>query len=152
MGSQLQTIIEAIAALPVTVSGSTVSVRYGADLENSAELPDVPLRILSAPNRATGGRSKITTLGGAGHLLEMEWMITDLCLLRYAGTGLGLPDIGQIYNNTYISYADTARQLSSNTWTLIRIDLINGVTEYPQGSGSQFNSISALYTVREIIQ
>jgi hypothetical protein len=152
MGSQLQTIIEAIAALPVTVSGSTVAVRFGALLEDSAELPDVPLRILSAPNRATGGKSKTTTLGGAGHLLELEWMLTDLCLLRYVGTGLGLPDIGQVYTDTYMSYANTARQLSANTWTLLRIDLINGVTEYPQGSGNQYHSISALYTVREIIQ
>jgi hypothetical protein len=152
MGSQLQTILNAISALTVTVSGTVVTVRAGSSLQNSAELPDIPLRILSAPTRASGGKTKISTLGGAGHVIEMEWMITDLCLLRYVGTGLGLPDIGQVYTDTYISYTDTARALSSNTYSLVRIDLMNGTTEYPQGSGNVYHSITAMYTVREIVQ
>lgn len=152
MGSQLQSILTAIAALPVTVSAVVVPVRVGSGLRNSAELPDVPVRILSAPTRATGGKTNVSTLGGAGHLLEMEWMITDLCLLRYVGTGLGLQDIGQIYTDTYISYVDTVRQLSSNTYKLSRLDLMNGVTEYPQSSGNQYHSITAIYSVREIVQ
>lgn len=152
MGSQLQTILDAISGLSVTVSGSVVTVRSGSSLQNSAELPDIPLRILSAPTRASGGKTKISTLGGAGHVMEMEWMITDLCLLRYVGTGLGLPDIGQVYTDTYISYTNTSRQISSNTYSLVRIDLMNGTTEYPQGSGNVYHSITAIYTVREIVQ
>ncbi len=152
MGSQLPSIISAIAALPITVSGTVVPVRFGSALRDSAELPDIPLRILAAPTRATGGKTKVTTLGGAGHLLDLEWMITDVSLLRYVGTGLGLQDIGQVYIDAYCSIVDTARMISSSTYSLQRIDLLNGVTEYPQGSGAQYHSITTIYTIREIVQ
>lgn len=149
--SKLQGIIDAIAALPIEVNGVVTASRFGDTLTNSAEIPDLPIRLIAAPNTGQGGKSRAATLG-ANHVMTVEWQIQDLVLFRFMGSGLGLQDISQTYIDTHISIADTARLLGARDWTLVRWDATNGVTEWPAGSGNKYNSITVLYTVQEIVQ
>ena len=151
MASNIASIISAITALDVQLSGTSVLVRSGTTLKDSEEIGDLPTRIVS-PVGMTSQRTKVQTLGGAGHVLNTEWTITDTCLLRAVGMGLGLMDIADVYQAYMAAYIEQARQLSGQTYTLTLLTQRAQVIEYVNGSGRNYHGVICTLTFVEIVQ
>ena len=105
MSSQLDSILDAVEAM--SVSGVTTVYR-GSSLKDSAEIADIPMRIISAIGMSSA-RVQTKTLGGTGHVMMAEWTITDLALLRSAGMGLGLSDVAPNVESYLAAYHNAVR-------------------------------------------
>lgn len=151
MPSNIASIITAITALNVQLSSVTVLVRAGTSLKDSEEIGDLPTRIVS-PVGMTSQRTRVQSLGGAGHVMTTEWTITDTCLLRAVGMGLGLTDIALIYQEYMANYCEQARQLSGYAYTMTLLTQRAQVVEYVTGSGRNYHAVICALTFVEIIQ
>ena len=151
MASNIDAIISAIVSLNVQLSGSSVLVRSGTTLKDSEEISDLPTRIVS-PVGMTSQRTRVQTLGGAGHVMSTEWTITDTCLLRAVGMGLGLTDIATVYQAYMAAYIEQARQLSNQTYTLTLLTQRAQVVEFAVGSGRNYHAVICTLTFVEIVQ
>jgi hypothetical protein len=149
MASQLTTIIGAVCALSIT--GYSMPVLRGATLKDQVDDADVPTRIVNAIGLASA-RTRTTTLGGSGHVMQAEWTVQDVALLRAAGLGLGLSDIAGSLEGYLAAYHDSLRQLIAPTWVLSNASLRATVLEWPQGSGRYYDAVTATLTITEIIQ
>jgi hypothetical protein len=148
MPSQLDAIIDAVEAM--TVSGVTTVYR-GATLKNGVESADLPARIISAVGM-TSSRTTVQTLGGSGHVMQAEWTITDVAMLRAAGMGIGLKDVAPGMESYMAAYHNSARTLQGSAWALIALSVRAQVQEWPQASGRFYDVVTATLTIREIIQ
>ena len=149
MGSQLTSIVDAVAALSVT--GYSMNVLRGTTLKDQVDDADVPTRIVNAIGM-TSARTRTTTLGGSGHVMQAEWTINDVALLRAAGLGLGLKDIAASVEGYLAAYHNSLRTLIAPTWVLSGASLRATVLEWPQGSGRYYDAVTATLTITEIIQ
>jgi len=149
MGSQLTTIIGAVCALSIT--GYSMPVLRGTTLKDQVDDADVPARVVNAIGLASA-RTRTTTLGGSGHVMQAEWTVQDVALLRAAGLGLGLSDIAGSLEGYLAAYHDALRQLIAPTWVLSNASLRATVLEWPQGSGRYYDAVTATLTITEIIQ
>lgn len=149
MASQLGTIIGAVAGM--AISGYTMTVYRGSTLRNSMESADIPARIISAVGMQSN-RTVTRTLGGSGHLMQTEWTITDVALLRPAGQGIGLRDIALNLEGYMAAYHDASRTLIGPTWTVQNLSLRAQVLEWPQASGRMYDVVTASLIISEIIQ
>jgi hypothetical protein len=148
MSSQLISIVAAVAGM--SVSGVS-TVYYGATLKNAVEIADVPARIVSAVGMQSA-RTKTTTLGGAGHVMQTEWTITDVALLRPAGMGMGLKDIAVTMETYMAAYHEAVRTLIAPAWTLIDVRCRAQILEWPQASGRSYDTVVATLVISEIVQ
>lgn len=151
MGSNIAAIITAIASLDVQLSSVSVLVRSGTALKDSEEISDLPTRIIS-PVGMTSQRTRVQTLGGAGHVMNNEWTITDTCLLRAVGMGLGLTDIAAVYQEYMAAYIQLSRQLIGQTYSLTLLTQRAQVVEYVNGSGRNYHAVICTLTFAEIVQ
>jgi len=150
MATHITSIISAIAAMPVQAFGATVTVRSGTGLHNTVENADLPCRIIS-PLNATSQRSKrITT--GAGRVMQTEWTIEDIALLRFVGDGLGLADIASIYLEYMNSYIECARQLGNTVYALDLLQQRTQVLQYPASSERTYHAVISTSTFTDIVQ
>lgn len=147
--AHLTDIVDAVCAM--TITGFSGAVLRGATLKNQVDDPDVPTRIVSAVGMQSS-RTRVTTLGGSGHVMTTEWTITDLALLRNAGIGQGLRDVAPGMENYLSAYHDAVRQLSSYGWAVTDIKTRAQVLEFPAASGRYFDAVVATITVRDIVQ
>jgi hypothetical protein len=148
MGSQIDTILDAVEAM--SVSGVTTVYR-GSTLKDNVEVADLPVRIISAIGMASS-RTTVQTLGGNGHVMQTEWTITDVAMLRAAGMGIGLKDVAPGLETYMASYHDSARTLQGSAWALTGLGVRAQVLEWPQASGRFYDVVTATLTIREIIQ
>lgn len=148
MGSQIDAIMDAVEAM--SVSGVTTVYR-GATLKDNIEVADLPVRIISAVG-VMSSRTTVQTLGGAGHVMQTEWTITDVAMIRAAGMGIGLKDVAPGLEAYMASYHDSARTLQGSAWALIGLGVRAQVLEWPQASGRYYDVVTATLTIREIIQ
>jgi hypothetical protein len=148
MGSQIDAIMDAVEVM--SVSGVTTVYR-GATLKDNVEVADLPVRIISAVG-VMSSRTTVQTLGGAGHVMQTEWTITDVAMIRAAGMGIGLKDVAPGLEAYMAAYHDSARTLQGSAWALIGLSVRAQVLEWPQASGRYYDVVTATLTIREIIQ
>jgi hypothetical protein len=149
MGAHLDPIIDALEAM--TITGYSMTVYRGATLKNAVEVADLPVRIISAIGMQSN-RLQTRTLGGSGHLMQTEWTIVDVALLRGAGMGIGLKDIAPSMEGYMSAYHDALRTITNPSWTLVGASLRSQVQEWPQASGRFYDVVTATLTVSDIIQ
>ena len=149
MGSQLTTIVDAVVAMSIT--GYTMSVLRGSTLKDQVDDADIPVRIVNAIGLSSA-RTRTTTLGGSGHVMQAEWTIQDVALLRSAGLGIGLSDIADSVEGYLAAYHNALRTLIAPTWVLSGASLRATILEWPQASGRYYDAVSATLTITEIIQ
>lgn len=147
--SQLTAIVDAVCAM--SVLGFSGPVLRGASLKNQTDDADVPTRIVSAVGMQSA-RTQIKTLGGSGHVMTVEWTITDVALIRNAGIGMGLRDVAATMESYLAAYHDAVRSLSSPTWYVVDVRCRAQILEWPAASGRFFDSVVATLVVNEINQ
>ena len=147
MASQLDAIIDALEAM--AVSGVTTVYR-GATLKDNVEVADLPVRIISAIGMQSNRLQSRTFQ--SGHLMQTEWTLNDVALLRAAGMGIGLKDIAPSQETYLASYHNALRSFIGPTWTVTGASLRSQVLEWPQASGRYYDAVIATLTVSEIIQ
>lgn len=147
--AHLDSIIDALEAM--TVPGHAMTVYRGATLKNMVEVADLPARIISAIGMQSN-RLQTRTLGGSGHLMQTEWTVTDVALLRGAGTGIGLNDIAPGMEGYLSAYQDALRTLIGDSWKLTGASLRAQVLEWPQASGRYYDVVTATLTFMDIVQ
>jgi hypothetical protein len=148
MSSQLVAIVDAIAAMSVT---GVTTVYSGTTLKNAVEIADVPARIVSAVGMQSA-RTRTTTLGGSGHVMQTEWTITDVALLRPAGMGIGLKDVVDTMESYMAAYHDAVRTLVAPSWQIIDVRCRAQILEWPQASGRSYDTVVVTLVISEIVQ
>lgn len=148
MGSQLATIVTAVADMVIT--GYPYDVHVGDEMRNHYDIATLPCRIINAVGFSSS-MARVQTFG-SGHVMTTEWTITDIALIRKAGMGLGLKDIQPELQGYLAAYHDAVRTLVANRWTLTRCQLRSSVLEWPQASGSYHDAVTATLTITEIIE
>lgn len=146
--SQLSNIVDAIVGMSVA---PVALVLRGSTLKNAVNIADAPVRIVSAVGMQST-RVKTATLGGSGHVMTAEWAISDVALIRTAGTGLGLSDVVGDMESYLAAYHDAARTLVAPAWAVIDIRCRAQILEWPQASGRFYDAVIATVSVREINQ
>ena len=147
MASQLDAIIDALEAM--SVSGVTTVYR-GSTLKDNVEVADLPVRIISAIGMQSNRLTSKTFQ--SGHLMQTEWTLNDVTLLRAAGMGMGLKDIAPSQETYLAAYHNALRTLIGPAWTLTGASLRSQVLEWPQASGRSYDVVIATLTISEIIQ
>lgn len=147
MASQLDAIIDALEAM--SVSGVTTVYR-GSTLKDNVEVADLPVRIISAIGMQSNRLTSKTFQ--SGHLMQTEWTLNDIALLRAAGMGMGLKDIAPSQETYLAAYHNALRTLIGPAWTLTGASLRSQVLEWPQASGRSYDVVIATLTISEIIQ
>jgi hypothetical protein len=150
MATHINTIISALAAMPVQAFGATVTVRSGTGLHNTLEAADVPCRIIS-PLNTTSQRTKRVT-PGAGRVMQTEWTIEDICYLRFVGDGLGLADIATVYVEYMNSYIECSRQLGNSVYSIDLLQQRTQVVQYPASSERTYHAVISICTFTDIVQ
>lgn len=147
MASQLDAIIDALEAM--SVSGVTTVYR-GSTLKDNVEVADLPVRIISAIGMQSNRLTSKTFQ--SGHLMQTEWTLNDIALLRAAGMGMGLKDIAPSQETYLAAYHNALRTLIGPSWTLTGASLRSQILEWPQASGRSYDVVIATLTISEIIQ
>jgi len=148
MGSQLATIVTAVADMVIT--GYPYTVHVGDEMRNHFDIANIPCRVINAVGFSSS-MARVQTFG-SGHVMTTEWTITDIALIRKAGMGFGLKDIQPELQGYLAAYHDAVRTLVANRWTLTRCQLRSSVLEWPQASGSYHDAVTATLTITEIIE
>ena len=147
MASQIDAIIDALEAM--SVSGVTTVYR-GATLKDNVEVADLPVRIISAIGMQSN-RLQTRTFQ-SGHVMQTEWTLNDVALLRAAGMAIGRKDIAPSQEAYLGHYHDALRTLIGPSWTVTGASLRSQVLEWPQASGRYYDAVIATIFVSEIIQ
>ena len=150
MATNLNTILADVAALAVTDGTLTPPVYYGATIRNSWEKANLPIRILQPVNFGVN-EAKSQTLRPS-FVMTVVWTIQDICLLRPAGMGQGLPDITVNLTNYLGNYIDAVRTLGSSQYTRQNVRGTIEMLEYPAASGRFYDSVVITMDFLDIIQ
>ena len=147
MASQIDAIIDALESMAVT---GVTTVYRGSTLKDSVEVADLPCRIISAIGMQSN-RLQTRTFQ-SGHVMQTEWTLVDVALLRAAGMGVGLSDIAPSQEAYLGHYHDALRTLIGPAWTVTGASLRSQVLEWPQASGRYYDVVTATLNISEIIQ
>ena len=150
MATNLDAILADVAALVVTDGVLTPPVYYGATIRNSWEKANLPIRVLQPVNFGAN-EAKSQTMRPT-FVLTVTWQIQDICLLRPAGMGRGLPDI-TVNLATYLSnYIDAVRTLGALHYSRGNVRGTVEMLEYPAGSGRFYDAVVITIDFLDIIQ
>jgi hypothetical protein len=150
MATNLNAILADVAALVVTDGTLTPPVYYGATIRNSWEKANLPIRVLQPVNFGVN-EAKSQTMRPT-FVLTVTWQIQDICLLRPAGMGRGLPDI-TVNLATYLSnYIDAVRTLGALHYSRGNVRGTVEMLEYPAGSGRFYDAVVITMDFLDIIQ
>jgi hypothetical protein len=150
MATNLDAILADVAALVVTDGTLTPPVYYGATIRNSWEKANLPIRVLQPVNFGVN-EAKSQTMRPT-FVLTVTWQIQDICLLRPAGMGRGLPDI-TVNLATYLSnYIDAVRTLGALHYSRGNVRGTVEMLEYPAGSGRFYDAVVITIDFLDIIQ
>ena len=147
MASQIDAIIDALEAM--AVSGVTTVYR-GSTLKNSVEVADLPCRIISAIGMQSNRLQSRTFQ--SGHVMQTEWTLVDVALLRGAGMGIGLKDVAPSMETYLGAYHNALRTMIGPNWSVTGASLRSQVLEWPQASGRYYDAVIATLNISEIIQ
>lgn len=150
MASHLSNILTALAAVTINLDGDNVDVWLTDEVQDTAEYPQLPVRIIHSLGMQ-GVRTRQQTLG-SGAVLSAEWRVTDFVLMRPVGMGLGIRDIAQLYVEYMSEYADGMRVLVNNQWRLETLEQKPQVLEYPAGSGRKYHAVVCTLLFSDIVQ
>lgn len=150
MASNLVSIINGIADMPVEIDGDVVPVWVTSDIMDSAEYPQLPVRIIH-PIGMTAQRTDRQTLGG-NPILRAQWSIRDMILIRPVGMGLGMRDVADFYVEYMGNYLELVRGLIHASWRLVSVDISPQVVEYTAGSGRNYHAVICTLTIHELVQ
>ena len=150
MATNLNTILADVAALVVTDGVLTPPVYYGATIRNSWEKANLPIRVLQPVNFGVN-EAKSQTLRPS-FVMTVVWTIQDICLLRPAGMGQGLPDMTVNLTNYLGNYIDAVRTLGSSQYTRQNVRGTIEMLEYPAASGRFYDSVVITMDFLDIIQ
>lgn len=150
MATNLNAILADVAALVVTDGVLTPPVYYGATIRNSWEKANLPIRVLQPVNFGVN-EAKSQTMRPT-FVLSVTWQIQDICFLRPAGMGRGLPDI-TVNLATYLSnYIDAVRTLGALHYSRGNVRGTVEMLEYPAGSGRFYDAVVITIDFLDIIQ
>lgn len=153
MASNLQTIYNSLAATTVTVGAKTPDVYNLHELQGWHDAADLPARLLlptNRRNRATSFRHDVMGATAA----EVSWQITDLCLWKSVGEGIGLKDVAEdlvTYSRLYADMLVTYRPAVGKNARVSNAEIIVDVFDWPEGSGMAFWGVEAILTITENI-
>jgi hypothetical protein len=150
MATNLNQILADVAALVVTDGTLTPTVYYGATMRNSWEKAQLPIRILQPVNFGVNS-AKSQTLRPT-FAMTVVWSIQDICLLRPAGMGQGLPDITVNLGNYLSNYIDAVRTLGALHYTRENVRGTIEMLEYPAASGRFYDAVVITIDFLDIIQ
>jgi hypothetical protein len=144
----LANILSSIEGMSVT---GVSSIIYTTSLKDTIDIADIPIRIIN-PIGFASGRTRISTLGGSGHVMTTQWTVSDIALLRPAAMGIGLADIATTIEAYLQNYHSALRTLTSPTWSLSEASVRSSILEWPQASGKYYDAVTAILTISDIIQ
>lgn len=154
MGSQLRTIYDNLARLPMMLDGSNVPCLLLE--ETTGVIHTTPQRVLSPlSERNEGQGAKRLSFGEGASVL---WTITELVLLAGVEEGSGLefhtPRL-VAYQEEFISkYAklDKTLGIRPRTVQVITADIEIGVYNYPLGTDNWYYGLKVNWSIRENIE
>jgi len=150
MSSNLPAIVAAIKAFSLNYGTKLAKVRDGSTLPTTAEIADLPMRILSA-NGTSGGQVKRLTLGSSP-VLNFRWQIVDILLGQQVGISKGMQSQSDAMYTYAANYADAVRALVTNQYQIEDVSIQTGPLEWPAESGNMYYAVRCEFIVKEIIQ
>lgn len=150
MATNLNQILADVAALAVSDGTTTPPVYYGATIRNTWEKADLPIRVLQPVNFGVNS-AKSQTLRPA-FAMTVIWTIQDICLLRPAGMGRGLPDITVNLGNYLSNYIDAVRTLGASHYSRENVRGTIEMLEYPAASGRFYDAVVITMDFLDIVQ
>lgn len=150
MGSQLDSILDALEAMSIT--GYTYTVYRGSTLKDVIDIANTPCRIISAIGVQSSRTDRLTF--GSGGLMKTDWTIQDTALIRFAALGIGLRDIAATQEGYLAAYHQAVRTAfdANSRWVITDVSLRSQVLEWPAASGNFYDSVVATLTVADIIE
>jgi hypothetical protein len=150
MASNLPTIVNAIKAFSLNYNGKLAKVKDGLSIPNTAEIADLPMRIISATG-TSGGQVRRLTLGG-GPVLNFRWQIVDIMLGQQVGMNTGVKNQSTAMFQYAADYAEVVRSLVTNQYQIEDVSIQTGPIEWPAESGNSYYAVRCEFLVKEIIQ
>jgi hypothetical protein len=150
MATNLNQILADVAALAVSDGTTTPPAYYGATIRNTWEKADLPIRVLQPVNFGVNS-AKSQTLRPT-FAITVVWTIQDICLLRPAGMGRGLPDITVNLGNYLSNYIDAVRTLGASHYTRENVRGTIEMLEYPAASGRFYDAVVITIDFLDIVQ
>jgi hypothetical protein len=121
------------------------------ELPNKVEEADLPIRLLLPFNARSGGQNY--TFLNYGHTdAEIDWLITDLLLLRSGGLGRGPIDEAEntiLYARAYAEFLTTWGVVSGKPLWVANAQFTPGIWTWPTGTANQFYGVEVQLTIRE---
>lgn len=150
MATNLNQILADVAALAVSDGTTTPPVYYGATIRNTWEKANLPIRVLQPVNFGVNS-VKSQTLRPA-FAMTVIWTIQDICLLRPAGMGRGLPDITVNLGNYLSNYIDAVRTMGASHYSRENVRGTIEMLEYPAASGRFYDAVVITMDFLDIVQ
>jgi hypothetical protein len=155
MTSQLATIYSTLAGQVITVGSVGVTALSGADLPDSIESAQLPIRLLlPVGGKAAGTLQGFRTFGGGGQtpVLTIDWILTDLLVWRALGAGVGLTDLAPELIAYCAAYLSVLGPMRTAKWSVTDVTFpVIGGFEWPPQSDRWYSGVQAQLTVREIV-
>ena len=152
MASQIETILDEIAAWEPTYDTETVTVWNIDDVRVNLEPMQVPRRILGLEDGSEF--AFICISGGSAPRANIIWTITDTLYIapvnEMASFRRHYGDMIR-YAGDYSNKAQADRGLASNLAHVQNVAFESGVFAWPEGSENQFFGVRAVLQVQEVI-
>ena len=149
MASQIETILDDIAAWTPSYAGKTPKVWNIDDIQTDATL-GLPKRVLLVPETAADPFAFVAL----GKRATIVWAITDrLYMAPAAETGGFERYNGEMirYVVNYINAAQNDRGLANSQAHVVNITSEHGVYDWPIGSGQLYYGVDLVIEVQEVI-
>ena len=150
MSTQLDSIYDALAAMPITANGGAVTTKNYDQMPNQVATASGQLRLLLPIGQGEQPDEFLvkTFVAGAN---EVTWTIRDLYLYKPAGQGRGLGEHGGAVMAYIIAYVNAlvATGGKFGRGVIEGTSMLTGTFEFPQQSGSWYAGVMITHTVRE---
>lgn len=153
MGTQLFSLYDVLADMPVAVNEIVVPARNLDNLKNSIGAGDCPVRLLMPLGTRVEARA-VNAVTISGTTASVQWRMTDLLLWKPAGSGGGLRDEAVPLVAYMTAYFDA---LHLQRFRLGRNAVVENVTfeptmvNFPGGGASWFYGVDVTLFVKEIV-
>lgn len=154
--SALLEIYDALAAMSVSADGKTPQVWDVDEARDSAHTAHLPVRILLPAGgfRGEGNLGQNFRPVTINSITRGTWMITDLCLWRPIGQGVGMRGMGGVLAEYCSAYSTALVNRGRGTTYQSYItgwDIAAGVYAFPDSSDNWFWGVRVVVQVDEII-
>jgi hypothetical protein len=121
------------------------------ELPNIVQEADLPIRLL-LPFNARSGVQSYTFLNYGHTDAEIDWLVTDLLLLRSGGLGRGPIDEAKktiLYARAYAEFLTTWHPVAGKPLWVTNAQLTPGIWTWPIGTANQFYGVEVQLTIKE---